>query len=108
MDNGQLKDESGKWKIRDGFPVPCHSEAAQQPWESVFLRCEAPRRLWRQGVRIATPLSRLAMTIPSDVRCSYTDNGTAMPSRFLYFVMMNWLRHELMTSHHELLQGNMN
>ena len=52
------------------FVQPCHSEAAQQSWESVFLRCKAPRRLWRQGLRIATPLSRLAMTIPSDERFS--------------------------------------
>ena len=46
--------------------APCHSEEPQATWESVFLRCEAPRRLRRQGIRIAThpsaSLRVLAMT----------------------------------------------
>ncbi|MBO5049615.1 MAG: hypothetical protein J6C41_04220, partial [Oscillospiraceae bacterium] len=29
-------------------------------------------------------------------------------SRAMYLEVMNWLRHELMINHHELLQGNMN
>ena len=34
----------------------CHSEPViTLAWESVFLRCKAPRRLRRQGMRIATP-----------------------------------------------------
>ena len=36
-----------------------------------------------------------------------TRDGVPSPT-FIYLEMMNWLCHELMTSHHELLQGNMN
>ena len=42
---------------------PCHSEPVRTlAWESVFLRCEASRRLRWQGLRIATGVNALAMT----------------------------------------------
>ena len=43
-------------------PLSFRDQFANWSWESVFLRCKAPRRLWRQGIRIATGASALAMT----------------------------------------------
>ena len=41
----------------------CHSEPVRTlAWESVPLQCKTLRRLWRQGMWIATGASALAMT----------------------------------------------
>ena len=62
---------------------PCHSEPVRTlAWESVFLRCEASRRLRWQGLRIATGVNALAMTGSCPYGLYHTFSSTTVGDGF--------------------------
>ena len=80
-------------------PKELSLRAAKAAWQSVTPAAIGGAVLCTARKRIPTTSLRTGLGMTRD--------GVPSPT-FIYLEMMNWLCHELMTSHHELLQGNMN